>query len=137
MKKILQVFPTIIALSLFTIIPTLIPSVALSANNECEELKTQYSNAGGSNVVGDLPAYCSTGEIYSLIINGALYAVGIVGVLVFIYGGYIFMTARGNESQRKKGKTILTWAIVGIAVVILATVLVNVLVKAIVENKFA
>lgn len=94
----------------------------------CDDLKQQIGNAG-FDVEGQLPAYCTTGSLYSKFLNYALFFVGIVAVIMIIYGGYLYMTARNNEGQRKKGREILNWAVIGLAVVILATIIVNVVVN--------
>ena len=100
----------------------------------CDDLKAQLNRGGFEWDKEKLPEYCTTNTLYNKIIKGALYAVGIVAVIVIIYGGYIYMTAAGNDEQRKRGRTILTWAVVGLIVVILAVVLVNVVVKLLVEK---
>ena len=46
------------------------------------------------------------------------------------------MTAGGNAAQAKKGRDVLVWAIIGLVVVVTAAVIVNVVIKAIVENQF-
>lgn len=104
-----------------------------ASTKACDDLKAQLSR-GGFDVESQLPKYCSTGSIYTKFITGAMYSVGIVAVIVIIYGGYMYMTAAGNDEQRKKGRAILTWAVIGLVVVILAVVLVNIAVKLLVEK---
>ncbi len=101
----------------------------------CTDLEAQIGR-GDPTIVGTLPKYCTTGAIYNKIITGALYAAGIVAVIAIIYGGYLYMTAGAGEEQRKKGRTVLTWAVIGLIVIILATVIVNIVIQAIVENRF-
>ena len=105
-------------------------------SDQCKELKQQIINAGGSGIIDTLPQYCSVGSLYTKILNGAMYAVGIAAVIAIIYGGYLYMTAGANEAQKKKGREVLTWAIIGLVVVVLAAVIVNVVIKAVVENRF-
>ncbi len=118
----------------------LLPHLALAqtANNQgtCAELKQQFDNAGGTNVVASVPWYCSVPDVYTKFINVAMFAVGIVAVLAIIYGGYLYMTAQSNEAQRKKGRDVLTWAVIGLVVVIAAAVIVDVVVKGLVEKSF-
>lgn len=57
------------------------------------------------------------------IINYLLNLIGVVFLIMIIYGGIMWMTARGNEEQAKKAKTILTSAAWGLVVVVLARVL--------------
>lgn len=51
------------------------------------------------------------------IIKGALQVVGIIALALFIYGGFTIMTARGNEENITKGRSILTWATIGIIII--------------------
>lgn len=134
-----NLFQAIIATVLLAVV-MLLPQQAMAqtTNNkaQCDALREQFSNAGGSEVVGSLPEFCSTGQIYSTFLSGAMYAVGIVAVIAVIYGGYLYMTASGNENQKTKAKSVLTWAVIGLVVVILAAVVVNVVIRLIVENQF-
>ena len=52
-----------------------------------------------------------------------------VPVIIFfiIYGGFLFVTARGDTSQLEKARTTLTWAVVGGVVVLGAKALVDVI----------
>ena len=45
---------------------------------------------------------------------------GIVGVIMMIYAGFLWLTARGEEEKAKQGRTILFQAIVGILIVLAA-----------------
>ena|SRR6056297_1329398 len=45
---------------------------------------------------------------------------GIVFVILMIYGGYLWMTAHGNDDQLTKAKKLMTAAIIGIVVVLAA-----------------
>ena len=55
-------------------------------------------------------------------------ALGIpIAVLFLVYAGFLFVTARGSEEQLKKAKGILLWTIVGIAVLLGAKIIAEVL----------
>ncbi len=51
------------------------------------------------------------------IINAVLGVVGSIALLMFIYGGFVWMTAAGNEQSVTKGKNILIWATVGLIII--------------------
>ncbi|MBI5230523.1 MAG: hypothetical protein HY981_04475 [Candidatus Magasanikbacteria bacterium] len=59
------------------------------------------------------------------IINIALTLVGVIFLILTVYGGYIWMIARGDETQAKKAKDIIIMATIGMAVVLAAYVLTN------------
>jgi hypothetical protein len=74
--------------------------------------------------VGDelMPA----GDIISMIIriiNYILTFLGVIFILMIIYGGFMWMTAAGNEERVKKGKGILQTAIIGLTIIVLSRVL--------------
>jgi len=59
-------------------------------------------------------------DIPTLVGNIINYVLGILGVLalvMFIYGGLIWMTSEGAPDKIKKGKDTLVWAILGLALI--------------------
>jgi hypothetical protein len=65
------------------------------------------------------------------VINEVLGIVGSVALIMFVYGGIIWMTAGGNEQSITKGKNILMWAAVGIIVIFSSYALVKFVIGAI------
>ena len=61
-------------------------------------------------------------NIISLVITTVLSFIGVIFLVLAIYGGYMWMMARGNEQQVEKAKGILTNAIVGLVIVLTAYV---------------
>ncbi len=60
------------------------------------------------------------GDVPTLVGNVIGTALSMIGVLFFIlmvYGGFLWMTARGNEEQTKKAFNTITAAVVGIIIV--------------------
>jgi hypothetical protein len=51
--------------------------------------------------------------------------VGSIALLMFVYGGLLWMTSQGNDKQITKGKETLTWAAIGIVVIFSSYALVN------------
>ena len=49
----------------------------------------------------------------------------VIAVIYIIIGGYHYVTAYGNPETAEKGKQTLTWAIIGLVIVILAFVIVQ------------
>ena len=56
-------------------------------------------------------------ELIGRVINGALGVVGSIALVMFIYGGFTWMTAAGNSEQVTKGKNIIVWAAIGLVVI--------------------
>lgn len=136
-----------ISLGLISFLLLALPVVAMAQTDTtvldtwgCEALKEQIENntpSSGYNprATAELPEYCNEGQIYSKIVYWMYYIIGIGGVIMLIYGGYIYMTAGSNESQTKKGKNILLYTIAGIAVAIIATTIIRVIINLTVDNK--
>lgn len=60
-------------------------------------------------------------------LNFFLGFLGIVAVIMVIYGGILYVTAAGNQENIDKGKKIIMYAVVGIVIILLAFALVNTL----------
>ncbi len=69
-------------------------------------------------------------SLITFIIQAALSLVGIISIGFIIYGGYQYITSRGDEEQATAGKRTLTNAIIGLVIVILSYVLVKVVINA-------
>jgi len=76
-----------------------------------------------SNPLG--PGSDTPTELIGTIINAVLGIVGSLALAMFIYGGLIWMTAAGNQERVTKGKNILIWATIGLAVIFSAYVMVR------------
>jgi hypothetical protein len=68
------------------------------------------------------------------IINAALGIVGSLALIMFIYGGFTWMLAAGNESAVEKGKNIITWAAIGLVVIFASYSLVRAVIAAITKG---
>jgi len=54
------------------------------------------------------------------IINSALGIVGSLALLMFIYGGFIWLTSAGSADKVTKGKNVLIWATIGLIVIFMS-----------------
>jgi len=59
------------------------------------------------------------------LINFVLSLVGSVSLLMFVYGGLTWMTSAGSPDKIKKGRDIIVWAIIGLAIVFTSYILVK------------
>jgi hypothetical protein len=64
------------------------------------------------------------------IVNYFLFFLGLIAVIMVIYGGLLYITAGGDDAGAEKGKKILLYAAVGIIVVLISYALVNTLLGA-------
>ncbi len=85
-------------------------------------IPANHVNAGTSNNTLTDPLNISDKEnapqiLIGRIINAVLGVVGSIALLMFIYGGFIWMTAAGASENVTKGKNILLWASIGLIII--------------------
>ncbi len=99
----------------------------VSATTSSSTKNKNSSSVQLSNPLGTTSVQTLIGRV----IDAILGIVGSLALLMFIYGGFTWMTASGNEQSVTKGKNILMWAAVGLAVIFLSYALVKFIIKAI------
>ncbi len=73
------------------------------------------ANQAGYNIL----KYDPTSTI-GIIIQATLSLLGVIFIILMIYGGGLWMTAKGNEQQVDKAKDLITAAIIGLIIVVAA-----------------
>ena len=63
------------------------------------------------------------------IIQAGLILVGLAFFVLMVYGGFLWMTARGNEDQITRAKNVIIAATIGITVIVAAAAITNLVVK--------
>ena len=66
----------------------------------------------------------ATGLLHNIISLALLLAGGIAAIFI-IWGGYGYLTAYGNDEKAASAKKTITWALIGLFVVILAEFLIT------------
>lgn len=69
-------------------------------------------------------------ELALRIVNFFLLFLGLVAVIMVIYGGILYITAAGKEDQVGTAKKVILYAIIGIVIIALSFALVNTILKA-------
>lgn len=59
------------------------------------------------------------------IIGAVLGIIGSVALAIFVYGGLTWMTSAGNPDKVRKGKEIVIWAVLGLAVIFTSYAIIN------------
>lgn len=62
----------------------------------------------------------SLGNVVATVIQGALGLLGIIFLIIMVFAGYRWMTASGNEESVKIAKQMITRAIIGLIIVLMA-----------------
>lgn len=88
--------------------------------NAIMESETVVDTGGGNTQPEKLPNPLGTSDINEMIarvIRFILSLVGSISLLMFVYGGLIWMTSAGSSDKIKKGREIIVWSVIGLAVV--------------------
>lgn len=64
-------------------------------------------------------------ELIGRLIRALLGLSGAAALLMFVWGGFLWLTSRGEPAQVKKGTDTLKWATFGLVVIFTAYILVN------------
>jgi len=62
---------------------------------------------------------CMLNTIYT-VTNWIFYIMTLVAVLMIVFGGFTYITAAGDPAKAGKGKSILTYAVIGLAIALIA-----------------
>lgn len=76
-------------------------------------------------VESDLDEDRSLGQVVGGIINIVLALLAIIAIVLFLYGGFLWMTAGGNEENVAKAKKIITATVIGLVIILLSAAAVN------------
>ena len=68
------------------------------------------------------------------VINAVLGVVGSLALLIFVYGGLIWMTSSGSPEKIKQGRDTLLWAAIGLVVIFSAYGLTRVVLSSVMSN---
>lgn len=97
--------------------------LGLALNFALAQTPTNTSISGGvqkfgNAVFGGSPVPLP--QLIANIINGVLALLGIVFLILIIYGGFTWMTAMGAEEKVKKAKAVIIQASIGLIIVLLS-----------------
>ena len=82
---------------------------------------------GGLQELGQASGYQTSGisettvsEIAGIAVKTFLSILGIIFIVLMLYGGYLWMTASGNEAQLTKAKELIQAAVIGLIIIVAA-----------------
>lgn len=59
-------------------------------------------------------------ELIGKIIGAVLGIIGSIALAIFIYGGFTWMTSAGSPEKVRKGRDMIIWAVMGLAIIFLS-----------------
>jgi hypothetical protein len=124
--------------ALVSLVILLLPTVSVVAQGRditgggLRELKRASDQDAGGQGITDLGIRgtdrTAVVELIARIVNWILYLSGAIAVLLVIWGGFLYLTARGNDTQAGQGTKTIKNALLGLVIIILSYVIVNVVV---------
>lgn len=87
--------------------------------------------ADAANLIKDPLGNASIPVLIGRVIKAVLGIVGSIALLMFIWGGFLWMTAAGEAKKVEKGKQTLIWATIGLATIFFAYAAVSFVIKSI------
>ncbi len=64
-------------------------------------------------------------DLIGIVIKALLGVVGSIALLMFIYGGFLWLTSGGNSEKIKNGKQTIIWAVLGLVLIFSAYTILN------------
>jgi len=94
---------------------------AAAANGTTEAKDYGLGDTAGKAFGGDIPFELEgPSTIIGKVVGSALAFIGILFLILMIYGGIIWMMARGNEQEVAKAKDLIVSAVIGLIIVLSA-----------------
>jgi hypothetical protein len=119
MKK--TIVKNIVAFAMILLVFSMAFSLALPAKATGDPLGFNYAdnlNLNNTNI-------SDPRDLAVNIVKFLMTFLGIIAVVIILYGGFMWMTAAGNEDRVGKAKSIIVAGAIGLAVIISAYVIVN------------
>lgn len=99
--------------------------IAPPAEAPAAPAEEKAASAAIPKLVNPLGEGTTTNILIGRIINALLGIVGSIALLMFVYGGFMWLTSGGAEDKIKKGKETLVWASLGLVIIFSAYALLN------------
>lgn len=103
----------------------LVPTLALAAD-------PPVPSSGGTVLPNPLGDAVTPAELAQRVINTLLGVVGIVALVIFIYGGVQYMFSGGNSQKVEAAKNAIVYATLGLAIIFASSALLRFILRAIV-----
>lgn len=105
-------------------VPTLAFAVAPVADAQTKDLNIR-SGVDSAEGTGSAKAVDNPGELVKGVVNAILYIVGILAVIMLIWGGITYTTSAGDSNKVTSAKNTILYAVIGLVVAIFAYAIVN------------
>jgi hypothetical protein len=117
-KHVVVGLVTSIALMMATMVPAVNAQGFISSTDNPSAVSTATGGQG------------SFRQLALTIVNFFLTFLGLIAVVMIIYGGFLYVTAAGNQEKIESAKKIIMYAVIGIVVILLSFAIVNTILSA-------
>ncbi len=130
LKNIRKSLVAFLAGAVMVATPLAVPAVAFAASpiQDCLSQGVGLSTGNGSTCVADPDQETGAGKIQNIVttaINIFSIIVGIVSVVMIIYGGFKYITSGGDSGNVTSAKNTIVFAVIGLIIVALAQFIVQ------------
>ncbi|MFH1187511.1 MAG: hypothetical protein V1688_01470 [bacterium] len=87
-------------------------------------------------LTGSSTADVQPATLWGRILKAALGLVGVLSLVFFIWGGFLWMTAAGNQERVKQGMDTLLWSVLGLAAIFASYAILNVALEVFTRTTF-
>ena len=94
------------------------------------EFQGGLSAPSATGYQGNIATQTDARKLIVSIVNYALGFLGLLAVIVIIYGGFMYVTSMGKEEQSGTGKKAITYAVIGIIIILMSFAIVNTVLQA-------
>lgn len=98
----------------------LFPTLVLAADDILDKLHKIAASIGFSTIGSGDDVQVTIGQQIGFLLFYIMSFLGVIFMLLIIYAGFKWMTARGNEDQVEKSKKIIEASVIGIFIIALA-----------------
>lgn len=110
-KQALSLFLLSLILGIFFVLPV------FAAQGDVNPPAPASQSGGAGQLYNPLGSGTTVQSMIGRAINGVMGVVGSLALLMFVYGGLLWMTSGGSQEKVKKGRDILLWSAVGMVVI--------------------
>lgn len=115
--KLMKTLNTV-AMFMIVMLPLLTFAVAVSAQSNADSMLWggQESNVQNETGLGDADPRSMAASIIKILLG----FLGIIAVVIILYGGFKWMTAAGNEDSVSSAKQIIGAGVIGLVIILMA-----------------
>ncbi len=104
------------------------------AQQNLNDWSSVLEKGGGPSGAGYRTDIVSPEPVIAIVIRAALSFLGVLFLILMVYGGFLWMTARGNEDQVVKAKNLIIAAIIGLIIILASYAISYFVIDALTEN---